>query len=345
MSPKVSVVLPVYNGMPWMPVAAQSILRQTFSDFELLVVDDGSTDGSGAAADTIAANDRRVRVLRHPGGSNKGLVPSLNLGIAEARGRLIARIDADDLAYPERLEKQVECLDAEPDVVLVGAWTDVAKPEGTTLWRTPANPHLARWTLLFENCFVHSNVMFRMQAAIDVGGYAADAYTAEDYDLWCRLVKVGAAKNIAMPLGWFNRIGENGISSSNATRQEQTAQEVSRAEIRRLVPDADPQTLSDLVKLVRFEGLNHEGPDPGPTAFRVSRAADLLGRVRQAFFRRYDIDRSSARLIRGDVRQRLLQLRWAVIKSGGIVGTLARLHRPWETSGAVLRHLHLAYRQ
>src|SRR2546428_1522930 len=129
--PGVRVLMAVHNGEPHLRAAVESVLAQTYPDFELLIVDDGSTDGS---ADVVRSyEDRRIRLLENE--RNLGQIPSLNRALREAHGEYVARLDHDDLCLPERLERQVEELDAEPSAALAGTWIDVVDEDGR-LWAT-----------------------------------------------------------------------------------------------------------------------------------------------------------------------------------------------------------------
>jgi glycosyltransferase involved in cell wall biosynthesis len=117
-SPKISVVMPVYNGKEYLALAVESILRQTFADFEFIIINDGSTDNS---ADIAASyEDPRIKLLHND--KNLGLIPSFNRGLENSRGEYIARMDADDIAFPDRFKKQVAFLDDHPDIALCGSW-------------------------------------------------------------------------------------------------------------------------------------------------------------------------------------------------------------------------------
>src|SRR5262245_33145279 len=123
----VSVVLPVFNAARFLPEAVRSILGQTYDAFELIVVDDGSVDGSGELAADLAASDPRVEVIRR---RHEGLVPALNAGLERARGHYVARMDADDVAHAERFQRQVAYLDAHPASVAVGSAMEVVDADG-----------------------------------------------------------------------------------------------------------------------------------------------------------------------------------------------------------------------
>ncbi len=187
-TPRITVLLPVYNAGAFVDDAVQSILAQTFTDFELLCIDDGSTDGSVARLDQLAVGDSRIRVIHQP---NAGLVQTLNRGIAEARGELIARMDADDIALPDRLAKQVAFLDQHPAVAVVGGAAAFFNAKGLTgqVLAHPAEPEAIRVALAVDSAIVHPAAVIRRSALAAVGGYRQPFTDAEDYDLWLRLAE------------------------------------------------------------------------------------------------------------------------------------------------------------
>jgi len=182
----VSVVLPVRDGERFVHEALESVLRQTYSDLEVVVVDDGSTDGTG---DVLAGlRDERLRVVRQ---EPTGLVAALQRGLAEARAPLVARMDADDVSEPERLERQVDLLARRPRVGMAATWVAVIDEDGRELRREvlpSAHQDLAR-RLLLRNPFQHGSVLLRREAIEAIGGYRADYGANEDYDLWRRLAR------------------------------------------------------------------------------------------------------------------------------------------------------------
>lgn len=217
--PRVSVLLPVYNGMPHLLEVAESVLMQTFTDFEVLLVDDGSTDGSGEACDALAARDARVRVLRHEGGVNRGLVASLNLGLAEARSELIARVDADDISYPERFARQVAFLDAHPHVGVVGSRADAFDGETWSVWVEYLTHEMTLWQLLFTTPVMHSSVVMRREVPERIGGYDARYEYSEDYKFFYEASKVTQIVNLPEPLIVYKRDLASSISQTHANRQ------------------------------------------------------------------------------------------------------------------------------
>lgn len=145
--PRVSVILPLYHGLPHLLNMSESVLAWTYGDFELCLIDDGSTDGSSTVCDSFAARDEQVR---HHGGVNRGAVASMNLGLAEARSPYVARLDADDMMSPTRLARQVAYPDAHPAVALVRSQVELAGPTCTIRWQTPTEPNLTRCRPLSE---------------------------------------------------------------------------------------------------------------------------------------------------------------------------------------------------
>ncbi|MGE3707445.1 MAG: glycosyltransferase family 2 protein [Vicinamibacterales bacterium] len=193
-APVVSVVLPVRDGMPFLPSAVSSILGQSFTAFELIVVDDGSRDGTPEYLAGLA--DARVRVMPSPG---RGLAAALNAGLAAARGRYLARHDADDRSAPDRFARQVAWLDTHPSVAVLATCARVVDQNDRAVddeWtrtiarqQDPAqSPAEIRRLMPLTCCLTHGSVMARTQVLGSAGGYDPATVPAEDYDLWLRLL-------------------------------------------------------------------------------------------------------------------------------------------------------------
>jgi glycosyltransferase involved in cell wall biosynthesis len=184
--PSVSVVLPVRDGERFLGEAMESVLGQTLADLELIVVDDGSSDGSLDLAREFG--DERVRVLRQ---DRLGLVEALNRGLREARAQYVARMDADDVSETARFERQVELLERSPRAAMAGSWCTVVDTEGRELRQEvlPCRHDDLVRRLLLRNPFQHGSVMLRRDAVERVGGYRPDYGPNEDYDLWRRLAR------------------------------------------------------------------------------------------------------------------------------------------------------------
>ena len=220
--PLVSVVMSVFNGEKYLHEAINSILQQTFTDFEFIIVDDGSTDSTCRIIQSY--NDSRIFLISR---ANKGLVASLNEAILSAKGIYIGRQDADDVSHSARLQTEVFFLRNNPKYVAVGSWFEEFN-EGSPLRinRTPVTDSLVRLRLVWGTCFGHGSVMFVRQAAIDAGLYRQAMWPAEDYDLWTRLSSFGALANIPRVLYRY-RLHKESISEKNSSKQRQLAKEIS----------------------------------------------------------------------------------------------------------------------
>jgi glycosyltransferase involved in cell wall biosynthesis len=194
MTPAVSVLMSVHNGAARVTAAVESVLGQTAGDLELIVIDDGSTD---ATPEHLArVRDPRVRVVTQ---ARTGLTRALNRALAVARAPLVARLDADDRARPERLERQRAFLDRAPDVGLLGTAAAEMDASGrqVRVVQPPRDDAALRRALIRANPFVHSSVMMRREVVDKVGGYDESFPVAQDYDLWMRLSRVTRMANLA----------------------------------------------------------------------------------------------------------------------------------------------------
>lgn len=226
--PLVSVLLPVYNGETYLEAAVRSILDQTFTDYELLILNDGSTDRSGEILARLAGEDERIQVITR---ENRGLVASLNELLERSCGTCCARMDADDLALPDRLEQQVQYLSDHPEVVLVGGQPLLIDSSGRPLGimhQPLSHAEIDRDHLRGCSSVSHPAVLFRKEKVLQVGGYRQESYPAEDLDLWLRLGEVGEIRNLPEVVLRY-RIHEKSISGSNQTRQLDAARRACEA--------------------------------------------------------------------------------------------------------------------
>jgi len=211
-SPQISVVMSVYNGEKYLKEAVDSILNQTFRDFEFIVINDGSADGSLEILKEYERKDIRVRIISR---ENKGLVNSLNEGVSISKGEYIARMDTDDVSTTERLEKQIRFM-KENNLVLCGSWATGINEKGETVSRldyTPG-PKGIRFYSLIHNPFIHPSVMFRKEIFEKVGGYKENFKYIEDYELWTRIVFKYKTSNIKESLIKY-RIHSEQITKKN----------------------------------------------------------------------------------------------------------------------------------
>lgn len=209
--------MPVYNAEKFLHDAIDSVLKQSFENFELIAIDDGSTDESGKILDEYADLDPRI-IVRHR--ENRGLVSTLNESISIAKGSYIARLDSDDIAFPNRFEDQAAILAANPDVVLVAGCFEVFDEDSEYLYRevVPERDEDIKRSMYLRNPIGHSSVMFRKEAFDRVGGYSDDCGPTEDYELWSRLAKIGKFHSLEHAVFKW-RVNTQGITSTKNKEQ------------------------------------------------------------------------------------------------------------------------------
>lgn len=201
--PRVTILLPTYQSGKYISQTLDSIRKQTFKDFDVLVVDDHSTDNTLSIL--LAAQDLRICVIN---GRGKGLADALNLGIQQAQGEYVARIDADDLMTPDRLEKQVKYLDMHQEVIVCGGWQQYFG-KSSYLHAPPSDPNQCRANLIFRCDLCHSTLMLRRNAFVENNLYYDQRYAAEDFELWTRALNYGEISNIPKILGYYRFEGQN----------------------------------------------------------------------------------------------------------------------------------------
>lgn len=197
-SAKVTVLMPAYNAEKYIADAIESVLRQSFSDFKLLIVNDGSTDQTQKVIHSFS--DKRIQLIHQ---SHHGIASALNKGLAEAGSIYIARFDADDICLPNRLEQQVDFLDHHPNHIVVGCDAEYISEDGQHLFHFNCISHSNEEIRekIHRHCpFIHSSVMYKKAAVEKIGGYSVHAHNFEDYLLWMQLMKFGKFHNLAQQL-------------------------------------------------------------------------------------------------------------------------------------------------
>ena len=229
--PRISVVMPVWNGEKYLAAAVDGILNQTFRDFEFIIVDDGSTDGT--AKILASYHDARLRIFRL---DHAGIVVALNFGLAQARGAWIARQDADDISLPHRLEAQWKILELNPHAVL--AYTDVEftgeMSQSAGHARFPKTRAFMALRLCYLCPIVHSSVLFKKETALAVGGYLPEERHAEDYSLWGRMLERGEFAGLPEKLLEF-RIHPLSVSKQNLATQMALTKKIAIAHCKRFI--------------------------------------------------------------------------------------------------------------
>lgn len=238
--PAISVIMPVHNTAGWVGQSIRCILDQTFDDFELIVLDDGSTDHTLAAVKQAMGEDRRACVISR---ANKGLVETLNEGLSRARGEFIARMDGDDLCHRERFALQIARLRSEPSLVALGTCAEAIDPEGHMLGHADvplSHEGIEERHLHGDSCIFHPSVMMRALALHEVGGYRALS-PVEDFDLWLRLGEVGRLANLPDRLFIWRRTLTGIVASQAARRSEMLRVAMTDAWRRRGLPGDPPR--------------------------------------------------------------------------------------------------------
>lgn len=212
--------MPVYNCEKYIHEAVESILNQTYADFEFIIVNDGSTDNTLNILNEYANKDSRIRVINQP---NSGIVVALNRGLNEAKGEWIFRMDGDDISLPHRFAVQVEEIKANPSLVLLGGWCQQINSQGVPL---KINEYPSDHNRLVEHLetlrpfFPHPTTCFKRDVVLDIGGYRERFRHAEDMDLWLRMVDIGkfaCSEHVVLKL----RKHEGNISNLNSGRIQQ----------------------------------------------------------------------------------------------------------------------------
>lgn len=232
--PRISVLMPVFNAGRFLEPAIRSIVGQTFQNWELLIVDDGSSDGSRDVAAGWARRDGRIRVIANR--VNQGQTVRLNQGLHAARGEWIARQDADDLSHPLRLARQFERVTSQPELVLLGCCGRIIDADDslTGLLDVPLTPEEISWTAPFLNPFLHTGVLFRTGVVREtLGGYDEHFRIAQDYDLWTRIAALHPVANLGERLVCYRHL-ESSLSKSGRSTAFQEAARISSREAARV---------------------------------------------------------------------------------------------------------------
>lgn len=277
--PRVSVVTPMYNAEAYIEDAVRSVLAQSFTDFEYIVVNDGSSDTCGAIVDRLAKEDTRLRVIHLP--ENVGNSRANNRGFAEAKGEYIACMDADDLCHPQRLEKQVAYLDANPMMGLVATQYWRLSPTGEVLRKTrnKLTNVVVKFQLLFAVPVCNPTTFFRRQIVDDMlpDVYSPRLKAAADYDFLCRVAETWDMHVLEDYLFYY-RINPNGLSKQKKQIliEETTAKAVPH--IQATLPDAGLSD-ADIAVFIEVQGNAAAGID--------ARKREIYSRVLRALCRAY----------------------------------------------------------
>lgn len=240
----ITVLMPAYNASPYIGKAIESILSQTFADFEFLIVNDGSKDNTLEIIQSY--NDPRIKLINQ---QNKGLIDTLNESIKIAEGKYIARMDADDICLPHRLQTEYDFLEQNPDYVLVGSDVDIIDKDGNFLLKLiPVGyEHEEIAAKVDEKCpFNHPSVMFRKQAVIDAGYYPKNALSFEDHLLWKEMLMVGKVKNLNQTLVQY-RFNPESVTIDEKWRGKEFVEIRKRSIHNGMVTEEDGKRLKEII--------------------------------------------------------------------------------------------------
>ena len=217
---KISVLIPVYNCAPYVTAAVNSILTQTFPDFEVVIIDDCSTDNTVQLIQEI--DDDRIKIIRKP--HNTGITDSLNMGLELAEGKFIARMDGDDISVNTRFEEQVELLENDPSLVLCGSWMQIMSTD--EIVKVPVEHDEIKTEMLAANCVMHPTVMIRTSFLRENNlKYNRALEPSEDYDLWVRMIEKGKFHNIPKAL-LMHRLHDGQTSETRSSEQQTKAETI-----------------------------------------------------------------------------------------------------------------------
>ena len=289
----VSIVMPAYNAERFLPQAIDSVLAQTYPDFELLVVDDESNDRTPDILQEYARKDSRVRTLRLPHG---GAIVARNTGMALSSGDFIAVMDADDVCCEHRLQRQVQVMRRFPDIGVLGSYVQLIDDQGRAgpIKSYPVDEALMSWSMLFYNCFAHPAVMMRRTVLAVAKGYAAGCKGgSEDYDLFQRLNGLVRFATVRDVLLFYRRWGGN-MTRLAWNKQEEGATRIVQDAVRRLIRTNVPAELASGLR-----GLS-AGRYP-KTAVQVAELRALMTNLYEAFIAQPWIKPKGRSLVRRDL--------------------------------------------
>ena len=329
--PAISVVMSVYNGERFLAEAIDSVLSQTFADFEFLILDDGSSDGSAIIIERFATLDPRIRPIYR---ENRGLVASLNQLLAEARAPVIARMDADDIAYPYRFERQLAFLEANTDYGVISSLTDDIDTDGLGVPYNGPHPPTDHEAFLLAvhhgNPLCHPSAMYRRDLVLGAEGYRRAFKHCEDYDLWLRLADLTKLCSLPEALLKYRRT-DSQVSNVHIVEQQTNAAISYFAWLERRAGRSDPT--SNLEALPALEHLDDlfgrtgvaravrakvaRGLIYSSVAMRGKGFEILLRHVREGG-RGLDLWKTVSRLAMFGERRRAIQLAWALVVPRGL---------------------------
>lgn len=297
----------VYNGAQYLEEAVMSILGQSFPDFEFIIINDGSTDKSADMLDSFSANDKRIQIFHQ---ANQGLPAALNRGIAAARGKYIARMDADDVSLPDRLGVQYTFLENNPEVGVLGTQFQKLTPEGQATpsqWLLPGSPGLTAWRMLFRCCICHPSTMIRACLLRSVGGYDASVAHGQDYELWTRLVPLTQLMNHQQILFQFRR-GHESVTRTSSDHQHRLGIRSAFRLHRRYIGGSADQRVAEFWRVQQHAGARSASDQCEFGVAELIAASRYLRSLLKAVLRHHWWESGEVVKIKEDARGKLLSV-------------------------------------
>jgi|SRR5437867_2044683 len=272
--PEVTLVMSVFNGEPFLAAALDSLMAQSVQEFAIIVVNDGSTDGSAQILDEYAGRRGRMQVIHQ---RNSGVAEAVNRACDLVKTPYIARMDADDISLPDRLARQLGFLRRRPQVALLGGGAEFINARGAMMFKVdvPTRDDEIKATLPERNVFVHSTVVMRREALLAVGGYRRAFTLAEDYDLWLRIAERYELANLAEVLVRY-RVHRRQVST---TRLQEQARAAVGARLSARLRQSGKHDPFDTMESVSDDGLNRFGVSMAEVELEVAKAARSWARV------------------------------------------------------------------
>lgn len=301
MKPLVSVIMPVYNSALYLREAIESILHQTFQNLELIILNDGSTDSSLEIIKSYAEGDKRIKIFDSK--INLGIVKQLNLGVKVAEGKFIARMDSDDIACRERLEKQLNFLEENREVGILGTSTVLINKGSEEIGGSERmeSSYLVLFSSYFINPFAHPTVMIRREVFERIGLYNENRYPSEDYDFWIRASKVTKFYNLKDPLLYY-RVHPKSITQMKSAEQKSISGIILQDHVEKLIGHKPDFNIISFLKGFHKNSFHLNEKD-----FLV--AFNIISKIYFSFLQAHPIiNRSEKSQIQGFVFQRLLFL-------------------------------------
>ena len=296
----VSVILPVYNGDEHLTECIESVLSQTYDNFEFIIVDDASTDNTPQILKEFAMRDNRIKVITHA--VNQKQTAAANTACQNAGGKYIARMDADDIALPHRFKEQVEFMEKNPDIGILGSWIHIIDNNGKIheIMKTNISQGSLGWSLIFDVSFISSSVMMRKDIIEQVGFY--QTHQAEDYDLWSRVNTIASVANLPKVLQQV-RVWSGQVSHTVPRETRNCTLQIMKKNMQLLLNDSSIDL--KLVEVIRSITENNQ---PELESDLLVKASSLIKALYNTYISKTDLSKEEKKIVDVDAFQKLYKL-------------------------------------